>query len=128
VERDRSAAAADAEAAVLRPLLGTLDNLERALAASGDESSVRAGVELTHREFTAALESLGVEALDPLGQPFDPAVHQAIVHEPAPGFREGTVAEVYRRGYRYKDRLLRPALVRVAGARREPDEDGGEAQ
>jgi len=127
VERDREAVAADAEAATLRLLLGTVDNLERALAAAGGpESALRAGVELTHRELVALLDSMGVVALSPLGERFDPALHQAIVHEPAPGFEEGTVAEVYRKGYRYKDRLLRPALVRVASARKEPD--GGEAQ
>ena len=114
VERDRATAAAEAEADVLRPILGTVDNLERALAATGAEEGLRAGVELTHRELTTLLESLGVRAIEPLGQRFDPAVHQAIVHEPAPGFEPGTVAEVFRKGFSFKDRLLRPALVKVA--------------
>jgi molecular chaperone GrpE len=115
VERDRSAAATDAEAAVLRKLLGTVDNLERALAAqdSGAEA-LREGVALTHRELLAMLESLGVEPLQPLGQRFDPAEHQAILHEPAEGYEPGTVAEVFRKGFKYRERLLRPALVKVA--------------
>jgi molecular chaperone GrpE len=121
VERDRGAAAAEAEADVLRPILGTLDNLERALSATGDGAGLREGVELTHRELKTLLESLGVREIDPLGQRFDPALQQAILHEPAPGFEPGTVAEVYRKGFTFKDRLLRPALVKVAS------EDDGSA-
>ncbi len=63
----------------------------------------------------AALEALGVTALDPLGQAFDPERHQALIEEQVPGFRAGTVAQVFRKGYLYRDRLLRPALVKVAG-------------
>jgi molecular chaperone GrpE len=115
VERDRTAAATDAEAALLRKVLGTVDNLERALAAqdTGAEA-LREGVALTHRELLAMLESLGVEPLQPLGQRFDPAEHQAILHEPAQGYEPGTVAEVFRKGFKYRERLLRPALVKVA--------------
>ena len=120
VERDRGTAAAEAEADVLRPILGTVDNLERALSATGAEAGLREGVELTHRELKTLLESLGVREIDPLGQRFDPALQQAILHEPAPGFEPGTVAEVYRKGFTYKDRLLRPALVKVAS-----EGDGG---
>jgi molecular chaperone GrpE len=115
-ERERAAAAVEAETAVLRRLLDTVDNLERALAAGGADSGLREGVELTHRELVALLDSLGVVAIAPLGERFDPALHQAILHEPAAGFEEGTVAEVFRKGYTYKDRLLRPALVKVASA------------
>jgi molecular chaperone GrpE len=114
VERDREAVVAEAEAGILRQVLGTVDNLERALAASGSDSGLREGVELTLREFTTLLDSLGVVAVVPLGARFDPAFHQAMVHEPTPGFEPGTVAEVYRKGYVFKDRLLRPALVKVA--------------
>jgi molecular chaperone GrpE len=124
VERDRAAGAAEAEADVLRPILGTLDNLERALAATGAESRLREGVELTHRELRTLLEALGVREIDPLGQRFDPALHQAILHEPARGFDPGTVAEVYRKGFAYKDRLLRPALVKVS-SEGGGDEGGG---
>jgi molecular chaperone GrpE len=114
VERDRGSAATEAEVGLLRQILGTVDNLERALAAGGAESGLREGVELTLRELLGLLVSLGVTALAPVGQKFDPALHQAILHEPATGFEAETVAEVYRKGYTYKDRLLRPALVKVA--------------
>jgi molecular chaperone GrpE len=123
VERDRGAAAVEAEAGILRQVLGTVDNLERALAANGADSGLREGVALTLRELLSLLESLGVAAVDPLGQRFDPALHQAILHEPAPGFEPGCVAEVFRKGYTYKDRLLRPALVKVASAG--PDKPAG---
>jgi molecular chaperone GrpE len=132
-ERDRAAAAAEAEAGLLRQILGTVDNLERALAAAGGDSGLREGVELTLRELTNLLDSLGVEPIHPLGERFDPAAHQAILHEPAEGFAPGAVAEVYRKGYRYKDRLLRPALVKVADGQetteattREAGVDGGD--
>jgi molecular chaperone GrpE len=116
VERDRGSAATEAEAGILRQLLSTVDNLERALAAGGADSGLREGVLLTLRELQGLLDSLGVTALAPLGERFDPALHQAMLHEPAAGFEAGTVAEVYRKGYTYKDRLLRPALVKVASA------------
>jgi molecular chaperone GrpE len=129
VERDRSAAAVDAEAALLRELLGTVDNLERALAASGTDSGLRDGVALTLRELLTLLDSLGVAVVDPLGERFDPALHQAILHEPAAGFEAGTVAEVLRKGYTYRDRLLRPALVKVAsGGSDKRGHDGGDVQ
>jgi molecular chaperone GrpE len=125
VERDRSAAAAEAEAALLRAFLGTVDNLERALAASGADSALREGVELTLRELTSLLDSLGVVAVSPLGQRFDPTLHQAIVHEAVPGFEAGTVGEVYRKGYTFKERLLRPALVKVASGADDGGREGG---
>ncbi len=125
VERDRESAATEAEAGVLRKILGTVDNLERALAAAGSESSLRDGVALTLRELLGLLESLGVVTLDPLGERFDPAYQQAMLHEPAPGFAAGTVAEVYRKGFTYKGRLLRPAMVKVASGGRGTEGNGG---
>lgn len=128
VERDRSAAAEEASAAILGRLLSTVDNLERALAASETDAGLRQGVELTYRELVTFLESQGVTPVDPRGERFDPALHQALVHEPTDGFEPGTVAEVFRKGYRYKERLLRPALVKVASEQdgREEAPDRGE--
>ncbi len=114
VERDREQATQEARAALLRELIPTLDNLERALAAGGEDASLRTGVELTLRELTTLLERHGVTAHDPTGQHFDPEVHQALLHESAPGYDEGTVVAVFRKGYSLGERLLRPALVKVA--------------
>ncbi len=116
VERERQSAGTEAVAAVLKALVPVLDNLDRALEAEGSDASLREGVELTRRELLAILESQGVAIEDPRGRPFDPERHQALAHEPVPGAAEGTVVEVYRKGYSYRDRLLRPALVKVAAA------------
>ena len=129
VERDRHTAAQEALASVFREVVGTVDNLERALSAGGGPEELREGVELTYRELLGLLEAHDVVAVDPVGgEPFDPTVHQALLHEPAPGFSEGAVAEVLRKGSKFGERLLRPALVKVAKSA-EPDEggaDGGE--
>jgi len=114
VERDREQAGTDAAAAILKGLVPTLDNLDRALQSAAREDALREGVELTRRELLGFLESQGVEVDDPVGQPFDPERHQALSHEPAADFADDTVVQVFQKGYSYKGRLLRPALVKVA--------------
>ena len=123
VERDRQQAGVDAAAAVLKGLVPTLDNLDRALESANRDDPLREGVELTRRELLAFLEAQDVLVHDPVGQPFDPERHQALSHEPAAGFADGTIVEVFRKGYSYKGRLLRPALVKVAKG----GQGGGEA-
>ncbi len=122
VERDRQQAAFETKAAIFRELIPTLDNLESALKAGGDSDTLRTGVELTRRELLALLESHGIVAEDPTGNAFDPGRHQALSHEAVPGFADGTIVEVFRKGYRFKDRLLRPALVKVAKGDEEPND------
>ncbi len=124
VERGRDLARQDAVAGVFRELLPTLDDLDRALDAGGDEASLRQGVALVRRDLLAVLEGSGVVAEQPRGERFDPERHQALLHAAAPGFEEGTIVEVFRKGYRFGDRLLRPALVKVAKAE-EVASDGG---
>jgi molecular chaperone GrpE len=103
-------------------LLPVIDNLRRALDA---ESSVEAGesaefhhflhgVELIDKQLNAVLERLGVEPVPAVGQPFDPHVHEAIATEQTEEFAPDTVVQEVRRGYRLGDRLIRPALVKVA--------------
>ena len=113
-ERDRESAGHEMAERIFAELIPTIDNLERALTAGGDEGGLRAGVEMIHRELLAVFERHGVKAHDPTGQLFDPVTHQALSHEVVPGLEEGTVAEAFRKGYSYRDRLLRPALVKVA--------------
>lgn len=125
VERDRQQAGIDAAAGVLKSLIPTLDNLDRALDAPGGEG-LRQGVELIRRELLALLEAQGVVRQDPKGERFDPEVHQALSHEKVPGHQEGTVVEVFGKGYSYKDRLLRPALVKVAKGGDEGADSGGD--
>jgi molecular chaperone GrpE len=99
-----------------RPLLEVLDNLERALAqpAAAGGDALRSGVELTAKQFAEALKSVGVEPVDPLGQPFDPRWHEALGSVDSPGVEADSVAQVVTRGYRLGDRVLRPARVLVA--------------
>lgn len=102
---------------VLLPLLDVLDNLERALAASGSADSdenLRRGVEMTAGLFRARLQSLGVEAIPVLNQPFDPNVGQAVgVISVADPDQDGLVQEEVLRGYRIGEQILRPAHVLV---------------
>jgi molecular chaperone GrpE len=116
VERDREQAVIEARAQVLAGLLPTIDNFERALAApaSGDDSTLRAGVELIYRNLMSFLEQQGVVVKDPTGERFDPQIHQALSAEPVPGADDGTIVETFRKAYFLRDRLLRPALVKVA--------------
>lgn len=122
VERDRQQAGAEAVAAVFKSLIPSLDNLDRALLADAGEATLREGVELIRRDLLALLQKHGVQEQDPLGQRFDPEAHQALSHEHVPGAPDGTVTEVFRKGYTFKDRLLRPALVKVAKG---PDGENG---
>ncbi len=110
---DRSRYASEDAAKALLPVL---DNLRRAVAHAGeaDPADLVGGLELTVREFEAALDRLGVTVIDSEGQPFDPSVHEAIGGEESADVEVDTVSTEVQRGYRLHDRVLRPALVRVA--------------
>jgi molecular chaperone GrpE len=117
VERDRQSMAEAVAADVVRDLLPLVDDLERALKAdTGAEGAeaYRRGVELIHRQLLEVLRKRGVRAIEALGTDFDPHVHQAIAHEPADGRRDGEVIEEFGRGYMLGDRMIRPAIVKVA--------------
>ncbi len=107
----REFAAADA----IRNILPILDSFERALKAPGAESGdFRSGIELIYRQFLDALQKLGVQPIASVGQRFDPRVHEAIEMVDTTEAEDHQVLEELQRGYKYKDRLLRPAMVRVA--------------
>ncbi|MBK5298700.1 MAG: nucleotide exchange factor GrpE, partial [Vicinamibacteria bacterium] len=104
---------------LLLDLLPVVDDLERALAveATGEGAeSYRRGIELIHKQLAELLARRGVTVLDALGADFDPHLHQAVASEPADGHRDGEVMAVLRAGYLLNDRLLRPAMVKVAQA------------
>ncbi|MGH9601357.1 MAG: nucleotide exchange factor GrpE [Terriglobales bacterium] len=101
-------------AEAVRSLLPALDSLDRALEAAGPEGELRAGLELTQRQFHDALAKLGVKAVASVGQHFDPHVHQAVEMVDTAEAPDHTVLEELQRGYKLKERLLRPAMVRVA--------------
>jgi molecular chaperone GrpE len=114
VERDRAQAGLDAVAGLLQALIPGFDDLDRALATNAADAALRSGIELIQREFRAVLDAVGVTVDDPTGRKFDPEIHQALTHEAVPGYEDGVVVEVFQKAYFHKDRLLRPALVRVA--------------
>jgi molecular chaperone GrpE len=98
-------------------LLPAVDNLDRALAASdgtGDAETLVSGLKLVHAGVLAALARVGIEPYSPLGEQFDPQHHEAVAQQPVEGAPPGTVVEVYQRGYRLGDSVLRPARVVVA--------------
>ncbi len=109
---------------LIRELLPVLDDFERAILAMGSETAepIRAGVALVHDRLVGLLERQGLTAIRPLGEPFDPALHDAIAERNEPGAAWNTVLEVVQPGYRLKDRVLRHAKVVVAG----PPRPGGE--
>jgi molecular chaperone GrpE len=127
-DRERQTWVAEAEAALAKELVPALDNLEQALKTDSSEGGLHEGVELIQRELLATLGRLGLVVHDPVGQPFNPLTDQALLHEEVPGTAEGVVIETFRKGYCFKDRLLRPAMVKVAKAPSDPAQsDGGDA-
>jgi len=106
----RDYAAVDA----LRPLLPILDSFERALQVKSEPGDFRSGVELIYKQLQDALTKLGVRAIPAKGEPFDPHVHEAIEMVETSDAADHEVLEELQRGYKYKDRLLRPAMVKVA--------------
>lgn len=114
-----------ANADLLRKLLPTLDDFERAIATVPDaiwKLSWIQGLLLVKRGLEVVLESEGVEPIDVEGKTFDPFYHEAVTYEEAPGYEEGQIIGEVQRGYVLGDRVLRPALARVAKAPAAPQE------
>jgi molecular chaperone GrpE len=116
IERERRELAEFAASDVVMELLPIVDNFERALQAppTAGAESFRKGVELIHRQMLDLLRKRGVTPIDTVGADFDPRFHQAVIHEASETHREGEVVEELQRGYMLGDRLLRPAMVKVA--------------
>jgi molecular chaperone GrpE len=101
-------------------LLPAVDNLERALehapeAVDGEDGAFVSGIKHVHSDVIAALQRAGIERYSPEGEPFDPTMHEAVAQQPVEGCEPGTVVEVFQRGYRMGDSVVRPARVVVAG-------------
>ena len=94
-------------------LLPVADSLEMGMAAEGDIEQIREGMNLTMNVLNKALEKFSVEAVDPLGDKFDPELHQAMAMQPSEEYEEGHVSEVMQKGYTLSGRLVRPAMVMV---------------
>ncbi len=113
--RDVDQARRFANERLLSDLLPVLDSLEAGLAAAAAETGpLKDGLEATRRQLLKVGEDNGMRQIDPQGEAFDPAWHQAVSQIPAPDAAPNTVVQVFQKGYVLNDRLLRPALVVVA--------------
>jgi molecular chaperone GrpE len=116
-QRDQSDAIRYANESLLKSLLSTLDNLERAIQCgkdAGASGSLLEGVELTHKQFLETVEKLGVRQVSSTGSLFDPNMHQAVAQVESETVEPNTVVEEFQKGYFLHDRILRPAMVTVA--------------
>src|SRR5215203_1263245 len=117
VERERKDSAQFAAIDFVEELLPVIDDFERALQTEAPgASSYRQGLEIIHRALMEMLRKRGVTPIEAVGTAFDPQVHQAVAYEDAPNRRDGEVIEQFTRGYRLGDKLVRPAMVKVAKA------------
>jgi molecular chaperone GrpE len=118
IERERREQADQAVVDLLQELLLVVDDFDRALEVDSGEdiAAYRKGVELIQGKLHDLLRKQGLKPIDALGTDFDPNVHQAVMHEVSPEHREGEVIGELRKGYVLNDRLLRPAMVKVAKA------------
>lgn len=115
--REKEEAIKYANTSLLEKLVPIIDNFELGLAAAkseGEESPIYAGMNLVLKQLNDFLIANGLQPVETVGQKFDPNLHEAIAREPSEEFPEGTVIRQARRGYRFKDRLLRPATVVVS--------------
>jgi molecular chaperone GrpE len=118
IDRERREQADQAVVDLLRELLLIVDDFDLALTVEPDDaaSPYKKGIELIHAKLHDLLSKYGVRPIEALGADFDPNLHQAVIHEVSPEHREGEVIGELRRGYVMNDRLLRPAMVKVAKA------------
>jgi molecular chaperone GrpE len=103
---------------VISQLLPVLDNFQRALQTGGEgaeSGSFAKGVDMIYRQLNQVLEAEGLMQMEVVGQPFDPELHQAIMQVASEDHDEGTVVEVIQPGYKLKDKVIRPAMVKVSG-------------
>jgi molecular chaperone GrpE len=114
LERDSEINYVSMKGDIVRKVLPVLDDLERALQNRSADDPWANGIELVARKFQNILESEGVKKIEAVGTEFDPNFHEAISHEPANGVQSGHVIGVVQNGYMIGERVIRPAMVRVA--------------
>jgi molecular chaperone GrpE len=103
-----------AAGATIKKFLAVMDDLERALAHRPSDNSWADGIELVYRKYQGILDAEGVTRIDAEGKAFDPNLHEAIMQEPSEEHESGTVIAVLQQGYMHGEKVLRPALVKVA--------------
>lgn len=117
VEREQADSYQTAAATILTRMLPVLDDFELALKnapAQSEGGGWIAGIHLVQRKFNTILENEGISRIEAEGKEFDPNIHEAVIHEESEAYAAGLVIEVLRQGYKLGDRVLRPALVKVA--------------
>ena len=107
-------ASADATAKAALEVISVIDNFERAVAAECSDENYKKGVEMIYDQFAGVIKKLGVEEIDALGKPFDPNLHNAVTQVEDENFGENTVSQVYQKGYKLGDKVIRHAMVVVA--------------
>ena len=112
--KEKEAIYPEAKASTLASILPILDSLERALAVPCSDEEFKKGLELIHKSFDEVLQKHGVEALGEVGDLFDPGMYAAVAHVDDEAAGENSVAEVFQKGYKMGDRILRYAMVKVA--------------
>ena len=123
--REKEDAIKYANSSLLERLVAILDNFELGLAAAkgeGESSPIYAGMSMVLKQLNDFLAENGLQPIDAVGQQFDPNLHEAIAHEPSDTVPEGKVVRQMRRGYKLKDRLLRPSTVVVSSGKKVMDE------
>lgn len=113
-ERERVELFEYASMEAVRVLLPVLDDFERAMKSDSSDKEYAAGIELIYNRFFETLKKLGLEPMDSQGKPFDPQIHHAVDMVETDQAPDHTVIDEFQRGYNFKGRLLRPAMVKVA--------------
>lgn len=104
----------DATAKAALEVISVIDNFERAMAADCTDENYKKGVEMIYGQFTEVIKKLGVEEIEALGKEFDPNLHNAVSQVEDENFGENTVSQVYQKGYKLGDKVIRCAMVVVA--------------
>ena len=112
--KERLDASADATAKAALEVISVIDYFERAMAAECSDESYKKGVEMIYGQFTEVIKKLGVEEIEALGKEFDPNLHNAVSQVEDESFGESTVSQVYQKGYKLGDKVIRCAMVVVA--------------
>ena len=113
--KEKEATYSNAKGNVVSEILPVIDNLERALGQEGEDfEALKKGVQMTMDQLGAALTKLGVEAYGESGDSFDPNFHNAVMHIEDEQFGDSVIVEVFQKGYKINDRVIRPAMVKTA--------------
>ena len=113
-QKEKEALYKDVKAATLKSFLPVYDNLLRALAQPTEDAAYAKGVEMIMAQFNTTMEKLGVEKIESLGQSFDPAFHNAVMHVDDETKGENEIVEVFQEGFKMGDKVIRFAMVKVA--------------